>query len=155
MPESASVDLLEPKNDYVFFRVFSQEPALRLGQLPERLSAWIAYFEHWREEATMSTQLYPPVQRALNKLRALSADEEARYWAEARAKALSDEATLLLEAREEGREEGREAGRGEARQETARNLIRLGALTDGQIAQVTGLTEAQVKALGGGVADPE
>mgnify|MGYP000196765126 CR=1 FL=1 len=151
MPESASVDLLDPKNDYVFFRVFSEEPALRLGQLPERLSAWIAYFEHWRGEATMSTQLYPPVQRALNKLRALSADEEARYWAEARAKALSDEATLLLEAREEGRE----AGRGEARQETARNLIRLGALTDVQIAQVTGLTEAQVKALGGGVADPE
>ena len=78
------------------------------------------------------------MQRALNKLRALSADEEARYWAEARAKALSDEATLLLEAREEGLEEGREKGHGEARQETARNLIRLGVLTDGQIAMVTG-----------------
>ncbi|NEX23914.1 Rpn family recombination-promoting nuclease/putative transposase, partial [Thiorhodococcus mannitoliphagus] len=67
----------------------------RLGQLSERLSAWIAYFEHWREDATMSTHPYAPVQRAIEKLRALSADEETRYWAEARAKAQSDEATLL------------------------------------------------------------
>jgi predicted transposase/invertase (TIGR01784 family) len=83
----------------------------RLGQLPERLSAWIAYFEHWREDSTMSTHPYPPVQQAIEKLRALSADKETRYWAEARAKALSDEATLLLEAREEGRDEGRQEGR--------------------------------------------
>ncbi len=88
----------------------------------------------------MSTHAYPPVQRAIEKLRALSADEETRYWAEARAKALSDEATLLLEAREEGR--------GEARQEVARDLIRLGVLTNEQIANVTGLTEAEVAALG-------
>ena len=111
----------------------------RLGQLPERLSAWIAYFEHWREDSTMSTHPYPPVQRAIEKLRALSADEEARYWAEAREKALSDEATLLLEAWEEGRVE--------ARQETARNLLRLGVLTDEQIARVTELTVAEIEAL--------
>lgn len=113
----------------------------RLGQLPERLSAWIAYFEHWREESTMSNP-YPPVQRAFEKLRELSADEEARYWAEARAKALSDEASLLSDAREEGREEGREAIRN-----TARNLIGIGVLSDLQIAQATGLTLAQVEAL--------
>ena len=33
----------------------------RLGQLPARLSAWIADFEHWQEESTMSTHPYPPV----------------------------------------------------------------------------------------------
>jgi predicted transposase/invertase (TIGR01784 family) len=87
----------------------------------------------------MSTHPYPPVQRALEKRRALSADEEARYWAEAREKALSDEATLLLEAREEGRDE--------ARQEMARNLIRLGVLTDAQIARVTELTVAAISRL--------
>ena len=87
----------------------------------------------------MSTHPYPPVQRAIEKLRALSADEEARYWAEAREKALSDEATLLLEAWEEGRVE--------ARQETARNLLRLGVLTDEQIARVTELTVAEIEAL--------
>ena len=121
--------------------------AERLGQLPERLSAWIAYFEHWREDATMSTHPYPPVQRALEKLRALSADEEARYWAEAREKALNDEVTLLEEAREEGEQIGLRKGRDEARHETARNLIRLGVLTDEQIARVTELTVAEIEAL--------
>jgi hypothetical protein len=89
--------------------------------------------------SSMSTHPYPPVQRALEKRRALSADEEARYWAEAREKALSDEATLLMEAREEGRDE--------ARQEMARNLIRLGVLTDAQIARVTELTVAAISRL--------
>ncbi len=49
----------------------------------------------------MSTHPDPPVQRALEKLRALSADAEARYWAEAREKAIKDEVSLLEEAREE------------------------------------------------------
>ncbi len=113
--------------------------AERLGQLPERLSAWIAYFEHWREDMTMSTHPDPPVQRALEKLRALSADAEARYWAEAREKAIKDEVSLLEEAREEGRDE--------ARREAARHLLRLGVLSDAQIAQVTELTVAQIEAL--------
>ena len=41
------------------------------------------------------------VQQALS-LRTMSADEEARYWAEAREKALRDEVTLLEEARIQG-----------------------------------------------------
>jgi predicted transposase/invertase (TIGR01784 family) len=119
----------------------------RLGHLPERLSAWIAYFEHWQEETRMSSLGHPPVQKAIGKLRAMSADEEERYWAEAREKALRDEVTLLAVAREEGLEEGLEKGREEATRETARNLIQLGALSDAQIAQATGLTRAQVEAL--------
>ncbi|MTW19472.1 hypothetical protein [Allochromatium palmeri] len=107
----------------------------------------------------MSTHTYAPVQRAIEKLRALSADEEARYWAEAREKALRDEATLLLEAREEGHQEGREEGRQEGEQiglqkgrqeaarEMARNLIKLGLLNDVQIAQITGLSVAQIEAV--------
>ncbi|NEX22499.1 hypothetical protein G3480_19670, partial [Thiorhodococcus mannitoliphagus] len=77
----------------------------------------------------------------------LSADEETRYWAEARAKAQSDEATLLLEAREEGEQIGLEKGRQEAAQETACNLIKLGVLSDAQVAQATGLSLAQIEAL--------
>ena len=119
----------------------------RLGHLPERLSAWIAYFEHWQEETLMSSLSHPPVQKAIGKLRAMSADEEERYWAEARDKALRDEVTLLAVAREEGLEEGHKEGREQATRETARNLIQLGALSDAQIAQATGLTLAQVEAL--------
>ena len=129
----------------------------RLGHLPERLSAWIAYFEHWQEETLMSSLSHPPVQKAIGKLRAMSADEEERYWAEAREKALRDEVTLLAVAREEGTEEGRKQGhkqgREQATRETARNLIRLGALSDAQIAQATGLTLAQVEALRAGEPD--
>ncbi len=87
----------------------------------------------------MSTHPDPPVQRALEKLRALSADAEARYWAEAREKAIKDEVSLLEEARKEGRDE--------ARREAARKLLRLGVLSDAQIAQVTALTVAQIQAL--------
>ncbi|MEA3643912.1 MAG: hypothetical protein VBE63_28885, partial [Lamprobacter sp.] len=133
----------DPKNDYVFFRIFSEAPELLLDLInavrsheppivevslldarlsPERLSAWIAYFEHWQEETLMSSLSHPPVQKAIGKLRAMSADEEERYWAEARDKALRDEVTLLAVAREEGIELGRE----QATRETARNLIQLG-----------------------------
>ncbi|MBK1720521.1 Rpn family recombination-promoting nuclease/putative transposase [Thiocystis violacea] len=56
-----------------------------------------------------------------------------------------------LEGREEGREEGlqegEQKGRLEAAQDTARNLIMLGVLSDGQITQATGLSVAQVEAL--------
>jgi predicted transposase/invertase (TIGR01784 family) len=104
------------------------------------------------------------VQKAIGKLRAMSADEadeEERDWAEARDKALRDEITLLAVAREEGIEEGRKEGhkqghkqgREQATRETARNLIQLGALSDAQIAQATGLTLAQVEAVHAGEPD--
>ncbi|WP_338114193.1 hypothetical protein [Thiorhodococcus mannitoliphagus] len=112
----------------------------------------MAYFEHWREESTMSTHPYPPVQRAIEKLRTLSADEEARYWAEARAKALSDETSLLDDALEEGREEGRkkglDEGREEGRRETALAMLRDGQLDLATIARYAGLSEDEVRELG-------
>jgi len=49
--------------------------------------------------------------------------------------------------REEGRMEGRMEGREEASRETARNLLKLGVLSDQQIVQVTGLSLAEVAAL--------
>ncbi len=48
---------------------------------------------------------------------------------------------------EEGLEKGLEKGLEEATRKTARNLIQLGALSDAQIAQATGLTLAKVEAL--------
>ena len=58
----------------------------------------------------MSDVTYPPVQQALKKLQALSLNEEDRYRAIARERALYNELTLLRDAREEGRQEGREEG---------------------------------------------
>jgi len=49
----------------------------------------------------------------------------------------------------EGRQEGRQEGQLEAKQQTARNLIKLGVLSDEQIAEATGLTMAEVDTLRG------
>ncbi len=49
--------------------------------------------------------------------------------------------------RREGREEGLAEGREEALRETARNLLDMGVLSHEQIAQVTGLSLADVEKL--------
>jgi len=109
-------------------------------QLPRGpLRDWITFFKHWQEELTMATIAHEPVKQAMNRIRALSADEEARRLAFVRERALRDEVSLLNEAKREGREEGRE--------QVARNLIAMNLLTDEQIAAASGLTAMAVKAL--------
>ncbi|WP_416274561.1 hypothetical protein [Lamprobacter sp.] len=71
----------------------------------------------------------------MDRIRELSADEEARRLAFVRERALHDEVSFLNEAKREGREE------------VASHLIALRLLTDEQIATAAGLTEATVKAL--------
>ncbi|WP_295406112.1 Rpn family recombination-promoting nuclease/putative transposase [uncultured Thiocystis sp.] len=131
----------------------------RLRQETGPLRDWINFFEHWREEQTMAEIEHAPIREALNQVRRLSADDEARRLAFVRERALRDEASLLKEARaegeqigmqkgrQEGRQEGERLGLQKGRQETARNLIQLGVLSDGQIAQATGLSVAQVEVL--------
>jgi len=87
----------------------------------------------------MATVAHEPVKQAMNRIRVLSADEEARRLAFVRERALRDEVSLLNEAKREGREEGRE--------EVARNLIAMNLLTDEQIAAASGLKEVEVKSL--------
>ena len=82
----------------------------RLANFSGALSAWIAYFKHGREENCMNQIAYPPVQQAVEQLKALSADDEARYLAYTRERALLDEASELAFAKNAGREEGREEG---------------------------------------------
>jgi predicted transposase/invertase (TIGR01784 family) len=95
------------------------------------------------------------VNRALDSLRTLSADQKTRELAERREKAIKDEAMFLNEARKKGLEEGLEKGRKEGRQEgleagkmeTALNLLRANLLSPDQIAEVTGLEIAEVEEL--------
>ncbi|MHA3025176.1 Rpn family recombination-promoting nuclease/putative transposase [Chromohalobacter israelensis] len=51
------------------------------------------------------------------------------------------------EGRQEGRKEGRQEGEQRGIEKTARNLIKLGVLSDEQIAEATGLTVAEVEGL--------
>ena len=118
----------------------------RRGLVPGPLSAWVTFFEHWREDATMATIEHAPIREALNRVRRLSADEEAQRLAFVRERALRDELSFLKEAREEGREEGRQ----EAARETAGHLLRLGRLNEDEIAAVTGLTPDEVRAMRAG-----
>ncbi len=71
------------------------------------LRTWITFFNHWQEELIMATIAHEPVIKAINRLRELSADEEARRLAFVRERALHDEVSFLNEARREGRQEGR------------------------------------------------
>ncbi len=111
------------------------------------LAAWVAYFEHWREDAVMSTITHTPIKQALQQLEELSGDEEAQRLAFVRERALRDELSIRRAERREGREEGRLHGKHEARLEFARKLFGQPGMDDATIARLTDLTEAEVRQL--------
>lgn len=115
----------------------------RLGLGAGPLAAWVTFFEHWREEHTMSTIEHAPIQEALSRVRELSADEQARRLAFVRERALHDEVSLLKEAREEGRDEGQQV----AKRATALAMLQRTPMDDATIADLTGLTVGEVRAL--------
>ena len=78
----------------------------RLGMGAGPLSDWVTFFEHWQEEQRMATISHAPIQQALNRVRQLSADEEAQRLAFVRERAMRDEVSYLSEARQEGLKEG-------------------------------------------------
>ena len=79
----------------------------RLGVTQAGLAAWVTLFEHWQEENRMAAIDYPPVQLALDRLKDLSADTDARRLAFVRERALRDEASELRAAMEKGKLEGK------------------------------------------------
>ena len=123
------------------------------------LAAWVAYFEHWREDAVMSAITHTPVQQARQLLEELSGDEEARRLAFVLERARRDEASIRHAERGEGREEGREEGlkqgreegrlegENKARLEIARSLFGQPGMDDATIARLTSLTEDEVRQL--------
>ena len=99
----------------------------------------------------MAKVTHEPTRRALERLREISADEEAQRLAFVRERALRDEVSLLSEARregfQEGREEGEEIGVKKGRRETALAMIQRTPMDDATIAEITGLPLAEVQAL--------
>ena len=87
------------------------------------LAAWVAYFEHWQEDEIMARIQHAPVREAMERLQALSADEETKRRAFERERAVHDEISFLNSARREGLEEGMEVGRQEGRQEGQSGLL--------------------------------
>ncbi len=111
--------------------------------ISEALSNWITFFEHWQEEALMANIYHAPIQKAMHRIKQLSADENAKRLAFVRERALHDEASLIYDAKQEGREEGEL----KAKEAMAKSLIALAVLTDEQIVAVTGLPLETVQAL--------
>jgi predicted transposase/invertase (TIGR01784 family) len=116
------------------------------GVAHPELMAWIAFLEHWKEAKQMSELSYPAVQQALDKLQTLSQNEEDRYRAIARERALFNEMTLLRHAREEGREEGLEVGweKGRGHALTRQLTRRFGPLPDWVALQVQHASATQL-----------
>jgi predicted transposase/invertase (TIGR01784 family) len=93
----------------------------------------------------------PIMEEAVDMLRTVSMDREARMLAEAREKALKDINSIRGEAMREGKEEGRREGRREGRlegikegkREDAKMMLKEG-LDLNLIIKITGLTESEV-----------
>jgi predicted transposase/invertase (TIGR01784 family) len=128
------------------------------------LLEWLHFFDHSHaegEDIMKARYQNPMIHKALDSLRALSADRQTRELAERRERALKDEAMFLNEARKKGLEEGLEKGlkkglekgRNEGleagRKETALNLLRTNLLSPDRIAEVTGLDIAEIEKLKG------
>jgi predicted transposase/invertase (TIGR01784 family) len=102
------------------------------------LNAWVTFFEHWKEDSTMSQLTYPPVQQALEVLKDLSADDETQRKAFVRERALRDEISKLASARMEGLQEGEKRGKQEGLQEAKTKMIQSG-MSEEQAQAILGL----------------
>ena len=90
----------------------------------------------------MAAIAYPPVQQALEHIKALSADAETRRLAFVRERALHDEVSELRAEREigkrEGKLEGKLEGKREGLEEALARLIQNG-MSENQARQLLGL----------------
>lgn len=103
------------------------------------LSAWVKYFQHWKEPRIMDQIAYPPVRQAMRKLKALSADDETRRLAEVRERALMTERTEINAAEERGKEIGKQEGADETWAKAIKALIQSG-MSEIQARTLLGLT---------------
>ncbi len=124
----------------------------RLGVTQAGLAAWVTLFEHWQEENRMAAIDYPPVQLALDRLKDLSADSDARRLAFVRERALRDEASELRAAMERGKIEGKIEGelKGKVEGESAalQRLLarRFGALPSETLSRIAGASREEIEA---------
>ncbi|AWI13858.1 hypothetical protein CQJ30_17900 [Caldibacillus thermoamylovorans] len=118
----------------------------------DRMAKWIRFLTNeddarWEEMANQD----PIIENAVDMLRTVSMDREARMLAEAREKALKDINSIRGEGKEEGIEEGikkgmekgRKEGIKEGKREDAKMMLMEG-LDLNMILKITGLTESEV-----------
>ncbi|MFM9039361.1 MAG: Rpn family recombination-promoting nuclease/putative transposase, partial [Betaproteobacteria bacterium] len=89
----------------------SSDPGLVSTNLASALAFWVNFLKRWQEDQVMSSMNNPPVQKALNMLRAMSADEIEQQFAFERERALLIEQMELHAARAEGEDAGIHKGK--------------------------------------------
>jgi len=94
-------------------------------QLTGTLRDWILWLQHWREDGIMNDIQHPAIHKASQQLERLSNDEETRWRALARERALHDEVSFVDSARREGLQQGAEKGRNEGRAALLAQLLTL------------------------------
>jgi predicted transposase/invertase (TIGR01784 family) len=108
------------------------------------MAKWIRFLTNeddarWEEMANQD----PIIENAVDMLRTVSMDREARMLAEAREKALKDINSIRGEAMREGKEEGRRESIKEGKREIAKKMLMEGADIN-FIVKMTELTESEV-----------
>jgi len=129
--------------DELQLNIIEMRKADRLKLAPPELADLLTFFEHWQEESIMSQIAYPPVQQALERLRALSADAATRHQAFVREFALMNE---ISEKRAE-REQGKLEGKLETETAVLQKLLtkRFGALPEAIRERLNGATSEQLE----------
>ena len=153
--------LTEDMTLYLFELPVFDEQMCKTDKLA-KLEEWLWFFCHAHEEKEEIMRTHyanPKIQKAFDMLETLSADENVRILAEERAKALTNEISIIGSERRSARREGERIGIEKGKKigiengqkikafETARKLLQMGVLSADQIADATGLEPAEINEL--------
>ena len=124
----------------------SGDPGLVSTNFASALAFWVNFLKRWQEDQVMSSMNHPPVQKALNMLKAMSEDEIEQQFAFERERALLIEQMELNAARAEGEAAGKalglEEGEDAGLQLALARLIASGMPED-QARQILGLVDSE------------
>ena len=114
---------------------FNKKPS----EIKDELESWVEFLkEPSAEVVEMLSKKVPEIIEAFEVLKVVSSNEETRRDAEIRIKAMSDKASSLAGAKEEGREEGLKEGEYQKSLSVARVSLENGLPLD-IVAKITGL----------------
>ena len=133
----------------VFEINFLELKKVKKGKKNSLKELWMLFLKAEKEETLeMLANADPVMEKAVNKLIYVSADEKLRYELDMLEKAELDYWSAMKTNYRKGKEKGREEGREEGIEKVAKNLLNVGVPIE-KIIIATGLTIAEVEKLHG------
>lgn len=115
------------------------------NEIKDELESWVEFLKEPREEVVeMLSKKVPEIIEAFEVLKVVSSNEETRRDAEIRIKAMSDKASSLAGAKEEGLKQGIQQGTIQGKLEIILNMIK-NQLDDETISRLTGISLEEIK----------